>query len=181
MIRGLTLVLALMATTPGRTAESQYLKGVTAMSYGSIIEPNTRRCMIDWSTWNTSIDFVTRQTTKLKFLKFLLDARLREPELVVGDPEAMRRWYEKRQRAEFLPIPKLLFGISAIDAAGTCAALIDVSVWASLQPSLPTERIWWKVKPIRTTYQEFSEVAIKASEEMFQEFVNDWAASQKLP
>jgi hypothetical protein len=178
MIGGLILALALLATTPGRTAESQYLKGVTAMLYTSIIEPDRLRCKIDWMAWNTSINFVKNQTTKLKFFR---SGGLNTPDLI-GDPEALRKWYEGRQKDELLSIPKLWFGIYPIDAASTCAALIDVSVWASSRwVPRTTERIWWKVKSIRTPYQEFSEVAIKASEEMFQEFMNDWAASQKLP
>ena len=54
-----------------------------------------------------------------------------------------------------------------------------ISTGASVH--LPTMRIWSKSRSIRSPYQGFSELATKVSEEMFQEFVNDWTASQNLP
>jgi hypothetical protein len=198
MIRGLILVLALMATTPGRTAESQYLKGVTAMRYGGLTEPNEAPCKIDWRAWNTSIDSAANHTTKLKFMTesnhydqvTALYARMKTPSL--GNAEAMRKWNEEREKVDkFTRMPKLEYKISPIDAVGTCVAMIDAWAGAELKDTtiistgssvhLPTMRIWSKSRSIKSPYQGFSEFAIKVSEEMFQEFVNDWTASQNLP
>jgi len=50
-----------------RRKESSYLKGVTAVSYKALNETKTKHCDIDMKAWNTSIDFVANQSTKLKF------------------------------------------------------------------------------------------------------------------
>src|SRR6516165_7611647 len=69
MIRGLILVLALLAITPAQAKDGYYLKGVTTVTYLGIVETKTAHCDIDMKAWNTSIDFVANQSLKLKLLR----------------------------------------------------------------------------------------------------------------
>jgi hypothetical protein len=198
MIRGLILVLALTMTTSAHGTESRYLKGVTAMTYIGFIEPNKPPCEIDWRAWNTSIDFVANQSTKLKFMSehdhyqqvMSIYDRIKVPDF--NNAEAIRKWNEELEEAnKFSWMPKLEFSITPIDGAGTCVAMIEVSVEARLKQSAMIAtgvmvgdhnmRIWSSAKSIRSPVQTFSSFAIQVSEEMFKEFVNDWAASQKWP
>jgi len=41
--------------------------------------------------------------------------------------------------------------------------------------------MWGSNKWFKGSFQSFSSVAIQGSEQATKEFVNDWAASQKLP
>ena len=58
-----TLSIAYAAEHPG-----PYLTGVDTVAYHGILEPGIGNCKVDWEAWNTSIDFVANQSTKLKLL-----------------------------------------------------------------------------------------------------------------
>jgi hypothetical protein len=56
-----------MLITVAQSDESQYLKGVNTMTYHGAMK-DEGRCKIDWKAWNTAIEFVANQSTKLKLM-----------------------------------------------------------------------------------------------------------------
>jgi hypothetical protein len=46
------------------------LKGVKTVSYHGVAHQNESRCAIDLKAWNTAIDFVANQSTKLRLIRY---------------------------------------------------------------------------------------------------------------
>ena len=174
MIRGLILVLALLAITPAQAKDGYYLKGVTTVTYLGIVETKTAHCDIDMKAWNTSIDFVANQSTKLKLWR-------------EADHAA-----QVRARSDKLKLPEnLWFNMTTVDTEIGCVGFIDAELGADLKPSEmistgtlisnPIVILWTKQRWLSGPFQGFSAGAIQNSEQIMKEFVNDWTASQKLP
>jgi hypothetical protein len=128
------------------------------------------RCVVDTKAWDTAIDLVANQSTKLKLMRF-------------AD-------YEKRP--DTTVVPRLHFTLIPIDIDNGCAAIIRADVIALLQgtPKIipsgvsiiwPDYDIWSVTWTVKAPYQSFSKFAIEASEQIVKRLVNDWAASQDLP
>jgi hypothetical protein len=130
MVRGLILAIALVATGEVRAEPSLYLKGVTAVTYKGIVETKTAHCAIDMKAWNTSIDFMVKQSTKLKFLR---DYR-----------EWLSTSFEDASRHSMKSgsLPRLWFDLTSIELPGGCVGVIDAEVRADLEPSKPDFIIW---------------------------------------
>jgi hypothetical protein len=82
------------------------------------------------------------------------------------------------------------FLITTIEMEVGCAGTIDARVMADLKPSAmlatwievsnPSIEILGSNKWFKGSFQSFFSVAIQVSEQAMKEFVNDWAAAQKL-
>jgi hypothetical protein len=63
------LMLIAVSVAQASNSPSPYLRGVTTMTYhGFINREDKGRCKTDWKAWNTAIDFVANQSTKLKLM-----------------------------------------------------------------------------------------------------------------
>ena len=131
MIRGLILAIALLAATSAEAEQRRHdLKGVREMKYQGIFEDTTARCEIDRRAWNTSIDFVANQSSKLKFWREVdhmaqeqtRHDRVMALEVDLGDVESKRRWDQEWDKlTKFGYIPNLYFDLISIDVKkGMC-------------------------------------------------------------
>jgi hypothetical protein len=185
---------------------SPYLKGVTTMTYNGFINREDKgRCKTDWKAWNTAIDFVANQSTKLKLMtdvehdeqieqmkkKDDIEALLKKGLLNWTDEDNRRYQDEIETRSKVIGVPRLSFVISTIELESGCAAVIEAEVKAPLKPSTmistgarvpyPDFSVWSKTWTLQSPQQSFSRLAIETSERIMKEFVNDWTASQTLP
>jgi hypothetical protein len=174
MVRGLIFAIALVATTSVQARESWYLKGVSDVTYVGSLGTKTDHCDVDMKAWNTSIDFVANQSTKLKLWR-------------EADHAA-----QVRARSDKLKLPEnLWFNMTTVDTEIGCVGFIDAELGADLKPSEmistgtlisnPIVILWTKQRWLSGPFQGFSAGAIQNSEQIMKEFVNDWTASQKLP
>jgi len=168
MIR--TLVCALLCTVgtlvPATAGDkpTPELKGIKVVSYKLSVQlPNKGRCAIDLKAWNTAIDFVANQSTKLKLI---------------------------READHFWPTdPSLLFSILTTEMKSGCAATLSAEVWAALEPTkiIATDKfvdhpytiIWTERQLLSGPFATFSSFATETSEQIMKSFVNDWARSQE--
>jgi len=201
MIRGLILAITLLAATSAEAEQRRYdLKGVREMKYQGIFEDTTARCEIDRRAWNTSIDFVANQSSKLKFWREVdhmaqeqtRHDRVMALEVDLGDVESKRRWDQEWDKlTKFGSMPNLYFDLISIDVKNGCVGVIRATVDATLKPSemistgtlvrIPSVTIWSNTVTLSAPFQGFSSFAIQSSEQIMKEFVNDWTASQNLP
>ena len=200
MVRGLIFAIALLATEEVRAEPSSYLKGFTDVMYKGVVEYKTEHCDIDMKAWYTSIDFVANQSTKLRLWKEAdhaaqVKARSDKLSKLSGvDPSDAKAWLQGgdwEALEKFSAAPVLSFVLSSIEMPSGCAGAIDIAVWALLKDSkmlgtgtlvpAPSILIWGSNNLIRASFQTFSSYAIQTSEQIMKEFVNDWAASQRLP
>jgi hypothetical protein len=195
-----------VSVAEARNSPSPYLKGVTAVTYHGAMK-DEGRCKIDWKAWNTAIEFVANQSTKLKLMTEdehqeqideILDSRRNtDPTMPKKDPLT---WTDEDFRKSFeideiinkrIWVPRLSFIITTIELESGCAAVIDAEVSAPLKSSTmistgasvrnPDFSIWLSNWTLQGSHRTFSRLAIETSERIMKEFVNDWTASQNLP
>ena len=185
----LTMPMGNPATADG---PNQYLHGVSAMTYIGFIEPNTGHCAIDWQGWNTEIEFVANQSTKLNFLKNSEKTKQAKAlyDKATTPGLSNREFHKAMEIADRVNwMPNLEFIITPIELQSDCAATIDAEVLAALKPSTmistgnsvynPQIRIWSRSKSLSSPFQSFSSFAIQVSEQIMKGLVNDWATSQE--
>jgi hypothetical protein len=123
------------------------LKNVSLVAYQVFPDRNKALCAIDWDAWNTAIDFVANQSTKLKLIKEV-QHRERDRELLdeaieahrkyingVGtfsDPAvgaAKRAWEEASEiHAKYFAAPKLLLVGDILEQNGRCFGTVSATV-----------------------------------------------------
>jgi hypothetical protein len=145
------------------------LKGVTLATYNGVAEVDKSRCATDMDTWNTSIDFVANQSTKLQ----LLSRRA-----VLNYPDTKK----------FAVAPWLLFSIMTMETTTGCAGTVGARVTVMLErstiiatgkvESFPFLTIWSDQRLLTGPSATFSSLVIRTSEQIMKKFVNDWAKVQ---
>jgi hypothetical protein len=175
------------------------------MTYNGFMK-DEGRCKIDWKAWNTAMEFVANQSTKLKlwtdveyqkyFDKLLQENEgtdlLRQKTPSTWTDEEARKFSETNKNiSKQAAIPRLSLSITTIELESGCAAVIKAEVTAILEPSTmistgarvpnPDFSIWLTKWTLQSSHQSFSRVAIETSERIMKSFVNDWTASQNLP
>jgi hypothetical protein len=204
MIRA-ALVCALLCTV-GTIAPAvagdrpiQELKDVKIVHYVGLAEDDKSRCATDMGAWNTAIDFVANQSTKLKLIRevdYLKQVDQLYNEVIkaresfwsnTADEPAKKEASEAEQRwRKFLDAPWMFFTIRTMEIINGCIGTVDVRVSAKLEPSkiiatdkfvqYPDMIIWrdsWLLIGPDATF------AIRRSEELLKSFVNDCARSQE--
>jgi hypothetical protein len=183
---------------------SPYLKGITTVKYFGVLE-NKGRCKVDRDAWNTAIEFVANQSTRLKLMKYdehqvQLDEMIKSKDKTDQTMLKKDTWTDedvrKSREAEAIIrkriyAPSLFFSMTTIDVENGCAAVIEADVTATLKSSEmistgtiiynPSYSLWSQMWTLKNSYQSFERIAIETSERMMKSFVNDWAASQTLP
>ena len=206
-MKGLSPVIAALLFTVGTIVpataadrSSPFLKGVKTVSYKLSVEPpNKGRCAIDLKAWNTAIDPIAKQSTKLRLLrdadhleqeKQLSDELRKTSENVERDATAKKEHDEAEKRwKKFLLAPTLSFSVLTNDLGIGCAGTLSVEVIVGLEPSkivatdtpvpIPLMTIWSDHQLLSAPYETFSSFAIQTSEQTLKSFVNDWAKSQE--
>jgi hypothetical protein len=156
---------------------SLYLKDVKMVMYQLTAQPpNKGRCAIDIKSWNTAIDFVANQSTKLKLIPSTIWPSVSE----ISDPKFDMR--------KFLAAPLLTFSIMTLDTNTGCAGTLSAEVGVLLEPTkiiatdksvdLPAMTIWSEEKTLSGPYGQFPSYVVQKSEQMMKSFVNDWATAQ---
>jgi hypothetical protein len=203
-----TVIAALLCTVgtivPATAADrsTPFLKGVKTVSYKLSVEPpNKGRCAIDLNAWNTTIDPIAKQSTKLKLIrdadhleqeKQLSDELRKTSENVerhLTDATAQKEHDEAEERwKKFLLAPALSFSVLTNDLGVGCAGTLSVEVIVGLEPSkivatdtpvpIPLMTIWSDHQLLSAPYETFSSFAIQTSEQTLKSFVNDWTKSQ---
>jgi hypothetical protein len=198
-----TVGMILPATAGDRS--SPFLKGVKIVSYKLSIEsPNKGRCAIGSNAWNTAIDPVANQSTKLKLIR---DADHLEQEKQLSDEvrktsenverhltdatanTAKKEHDEAEERLKkFLLAPTLSFSTLTTDLGIGCAGTLSVEVVVGLEPSkiiatdtpvpIPLMTIWSNHQLLSAPYETFSSFAIQTSGQTMKSFIDDWAKSQ---
>jgi hypothetical protein len=184
------------------------LKNVWLVSY-NLVSAIKDPCAINQEAWNTAIDFVANQSSKLKLIKEK-EHYERGKELADKAGEAGRKWASvitgsaARSEAEmagkswdeeiekskkYSAAPRLLLVAEAFEHNGSCVGDLSATVSASLKPSEiiatgkliyhPHEEIWSWSKLLAGPPNTFSRFVIQSSEEMMKSFVNDWAVTQR--
>jgi hypothetical protein len=161
-------------------------------------------CAIDEGAWNTAIDFVANQSTKLKLIRDK-EYYERAGELAVEAGEASRKFMDapdaevaaakkasdeaKETSTKYSAAPQLSLVVEAFEHNGSCVGDLSATVSASLKQSemiatgktiyrLEVE-IWSSSKFLWSSPNAFSRFVIQSSEEMMKSFVNDWAVTQR--
>jgi hypothetical protein len=180
------------------------LKNVSLVSY-RLAGPNKGPCVIDWQAWNTAMDFVANQSTKLKLIKDR-EHYERARELADKISETGRRYFAsstkeadvakkawdeaKDNHSKYAFAPKLTFIAETMEHNGGCFGELSATVTATLKSSemistgkviqFPFYEIWGTGKLLSAPPNSFSRFVIETSEQMMKQFVNDWALSQEL-
>jgi hypothetical protein len=151
------------------------LKGFPTIEYHPILDVSGP-CRADLDAWDTAVEFVTNQSTKLKLIKHI-------------DHEGLSKLHKGDKLFQWAPLLMLL--METIDVGSGCAAVIRAEVTVTLQPttirgteegvSYPNYPVWSKTFKLNAPYQSFSKLVIETSEQMMTSFVNDWTKSQELP
>jgi hypothetical protein len=186
---------------------SQYLKNVSLVAYRLVLEsPNKAPCAIDWEAWNTAIDFVANQSTKLKLIretdhwergKQLSDKasdvgrKMVAPDVSGKAADTLAKAFNEATEnlSKYLSAPTLSFDTTTLEQSGVCIGTISAEVRAALKPSSmistetfvahPYMEIWSESKLLSGPPSSFSRFVIQSSEQMMKKFVNDWALSQE--
>jgi hypothetical protein len=163
------------------------------------------RCAINEGAWNTAIDFVANQSSKLKLIrKKEYDERKRE--LADEANEASDKAFGARSDAgmaatkkafdeaketstKYSAAPFLSLVVEASEYNGSCVGNLSATVIALLKPSemiatgkiiyRPIQEIWSSKEVVADRPNTFSSFIIQSSEKMMKSFVNDWALSQR--
>jgi hypothetical protein len=201
----LLLMSMAVSVAQARNGPSPYLKGVTTMTYNGFMK-DEGRCKIDWKAWNTAIDFIANQSTKLKLMtdadyqKHFDELLDRNKEIDLLRTKTPSTWTDEEARKfsdanELIykqsSIPSLSLSITTIELESGCAAVIGAEAKATLKPSTiistgasvpnPDFSIWSATWTLKSPHRSFLRFAIETSERIMKEFVNDWTASQNLP
>ena len=195
-----TLSIAYAAEHPG-----PYLTGVDTVAYHGILEPGIGNCKVDWEAWNTSIDFVANQSTKLKLLTDIEHHKRADkladknkafeatkPPLSKWNDDDRNEWQSNADAfSKYLFAPRLSFDIITIETGAACAAVIISDVTMAVKPaktiatdilvSVPNISVWSETRSLSGPLRGFSKFVVQTSEEMLKGFINDWAASQREP
>jgi hypothetical protein len=178
------------------------LKGVKTVSYHGVADQNQSPCAIDLRAWNTAIDFVANQSTKLKLIRYAdhleqVKQLRNEANKAVEksahdtlDQTAKKEHDEAQERFDkSLWIPALLFSVQTMDIGIGCTGTVDAKVSVRLEPSKiiatgqiapsPYMTIWNADWLLTHQYATFSSSVIQTSEQILKSFVNDWAKSQE--
>jgi hypothetical protein len=180
------------------------LKNVWLVSY-NLVSAIKDRCAINQEAWNTAIDFVANQSSKLKLMR-MKEHYERGRELADKAGEAGRKFMATRSDAEmaaakkawdediekstkYSAAPWLLLVAEGFEHNGSCVGDVSASVNALLKPSemiatgkpiyRPHEEIWSSRKLLGGPPNTFSRFVIQSSEEMLKSFVTDWALTQR--
>jgi hypothetical protein len=202
-------LLCMVGTIVPATASdrsSPFLKGVKIVSYKLSVEPpNKGRCAIDLNAWNTAIDPVANQSTKLKLIrdadhleqeKQLSDELRRTSEnverhLTDATAETAKKEHDEAEEKwkKLLLTPALSFSVLTTDLGIGCAGTLNLEVIAGLEPSkivatdtpvpIPLMTIWSDHQLLSAPYETFSSFTIQTSEQTLKSFINDWAKSQE--
>jgi hypothetical protein len=162
-------------------------------------------CAIDRKAWNTAIEFVANQSSKLKLVTDAAHHEQFEEMLQIKDKtdKTMFKkdvWTDEEIRKvreadaivrKFSNAPHLSFIIETIEIEGGCVASVEADVTATLKLSEmistgtivynPDYSIWSHGWMLKKPYQSFSRSAIEICEQTMKSFVNDLTASQNLP
>jgi hypothetical protein len=188
---------------------SPHLKNVLLVAYRVFVEPpNNGFCAIDWEAWNTAVDFVANQPTKLKLIK-QKEHRDRAKELVDNVGETARKYVEgvgklsdtaldaankawdeaSKIHSKYLAAPELVLVANVLEQNGRCSGTVSATVTAMLKPSEmistgkiiyhPSYEIWRRSMLLVGPPNSFSHFVIETSEQMMKSFVNDWTLSQQ--
>jgi hypothetical protein len=195
------------AVSPAKSEDQPRLalKNVSLVVY-KLAAANKDRCAVDWEAWNTAINFVANQSTKLKLIRET-EHYERQKELSDKLGESTRKFLAARSDAEgaaakktldeatekhstYFAAPKLLLVAEKLEHNGSCFGTLSATVTAMLKPSEmiatgkliphPSEEIWSREKLLVGPPSSFSRFVIETSEEMMKSFVNDWTLSQEL-
>lgn len=196
--------LSMIAVAQAADRPSPYLKGVTTVVYTGVFEIKGP-CAIDRKAWNTAIEFVANQSSKLTLVTDALHQEQFEEMLKVKDKSDKTMfkkdvWTDEEVRRvreadaivrKFSNAPHLSFIIETIEIEGGCVASVEADVKATLKSSEmistgtivynPDYSLWSQGWKLKKTYQSFSRSAIEICEQTMKRFVNDWTASQNLP
>jgi hypothetical protein len=174
MIRALACALLCTVGTiaPATAFDLLYpnLKGVTLATYEGVAKPDKGRCAIDMNAWNTAIDFVANQSTKLQLLP-------------------RRAIWQYSDARKFATAPWLYFSILTMDTTTGCAGTVGAKATVMLESStkilatgniayLANMTIWEDQQLLSGPHATFSSFAIQTSEQIMKSFVNAWARSQ---
>jgi hypothetical protein len=86
------VAVGLTMANVARKPQAAPLDRLALVAYKLFPAENTALCPIDWEAWNTAIDFVANQSTKLKLVKEV-QHRERDKELLDSPSEISRRYY----------------------------------------------------------------------------------------
>jgi hypothetical protein len=204
---GLCIFLCVTAANSG-SRPTPSLKDVSVVEY-HLAGPVKGRCAIDLEAWNTAIDFVANQSTKLKLIR-KTDHEQRSQELLKKALEANEKYFTlalrsdaemaaaKKAREEaneihdrYFAAPSLLLVADTFEhSGGLCVGDVSATVRAMLKQSEmiatgqviphPFEEIWSTSTLLAGPPTQFSRFVIETSEQMMKSFVNDWARSQEF-
>jgi len=200
-------VCAVLGMSPARSEDRPTLfKNVSLVVYQLMSEAEGR-CAINSEAWNTAIDFVANQSTKLKLIRKqehlersqeLFDKAKEAvgPKLMAARTDAekaaaRKAWDEVTEKnMKYMGAPLLVLYIAdALERNGSCLGHLKATVYAMLEPSKmlatgklddhPYEEIWGRGQLQAAAPDRFSRLVIQSSEEMMKSFVNDWAKAQR--
>jgi hypothetical protein len=192
-------VLGISAARSGDEPKSS-LKNVSLVSY-VLLSGAKDRCAINVQAWNTAIDFVANQSSKLKLIR-QNEHDERSKELMDEARRASRKFMATNTDAEekvsdealekfrkYNAAPTLLLVVEGLEHNGSCFGHLSAAVSAMLKPSEmmatrkliihPHEEIWSTSKLLAASPNTFFRFVIETSEEMVKSFVNDWALTQR--
>lgn len=150
MLRSSVMCVLLLLPRPVSAGDrpNPFLKDVKIVSYQvSVQQPNTGPCATDLNAWNTTIDSVANQSTKLKLIReqdHLKQARQLSEEAnkavenVVpntADNTTQAPQTERDKVRRVLYAPSLLFSIVTTDVAVGCAGTVSAELSVGLEPS----------------------------------------------
>jgi hypothetical protein len=141
-------LLLMITVAQARDRPNPELKGVTAVTYYGVFA-SKGRCAVDDNAWNTAIDFVANQSSKLKLVteaahREQFDQMAKSTDKVNQTLFKKDAWTDEDVRKsrevqaierKYLYAPHLSFVIETIEIEGGCAAVIDADVTAILKSS----------------------------------------------
>jgi hypothetical protein len=142
---------------------THHLKGITALQYRTSFTIAGQQCVIDRAKWNTALQSVANQSTKLRLIsnqKWLVEAS-----------EASK---DEFQTYAFMPTLKLT--VIAVEVKAACAGTLDVS----LTVAGADLELWRESRAVRGDPDSFTTTMVEAGEEIMQQFLNDWTDENGL-
>jgi hypothetical protein len=206
-----------LSTFAAGDGQNPLLKGIKLIAYQPIVEQivGGDKCKIEADNLNTSLQFVANQSTTLKIISEAELAsqygdrfdRLREASSKLSErlkelplKESLNLYADKNAAEnkelkaagnaadEYNSVPRLDIDFLPLQIAGGCAATIEASLAAYIEPTTlkhthaevdnDTIEIWSVTYGIVGAQPTFSNQAISYAEQAIKKLVNDWTASQ---